>query len=225
LTRDVTVDVTSDYIRMEGIMNSHRQTWFEGWRLFAVLALALTALCIWIAGMRGFEVDGVRMVIRFTARTSLLFFCLAFSAAALERLWPNAWTRWQRRNRRHLGVTFAASHGLHALAIAGFAAMDPVGYAAATSAASYIFGGVGYAFIIAMTATSIRTAQALGPRAWRALHLTGGYYLLFQFMVSFGRRIPDMPLYALFLIPLVAVFVLRMVSMAAKAAPRPLQAG
>ena len=207
-------------------MNSHRQTWHEGRRLFAVLALALTALCIWIAGVRGFEVEGVRMVIRFTARSSLLFFCLAFSAAALARLWPNAWTRWQRRNRRYLGVTFAASHGLHALAIAGFATMDPLGYAAATSAASYIFGGIGYAFIIAMTATSFnRTAQALGPRAWRTLHLTGGYYLLFQFMVSFGKRIPDMPLYALFLIPLVAVFVLRMVSMAAKSAPRPLQAG
>ena len=98
-------------------MISSRQSWFEGWRLFAVLALALTALCISIAGMRGFEVDGVRMVIRFTARTSLLFFCLAFSAAALARLWPNAWTRWQRRNRRYLGVTFAASHGLHAIAI------------------------------------------------------------------------------------------------------------
>ena len=95
-------------------MTGYRQTWFEGWRLFALLALALTALCIWIAGMRGFEVEGVRMVIRFTARTSLLFFCLAFSAAALARLWPNAWTRWQRRNRRYLGVTFAASHGLHA---------------------------------------------------------------------------------------------------------------
>ena len=58
------------------------------------------------------------MVIRFTARTSLLLFCLAFSAAALARLWPNAWTRWQRRNRRYLGVTFAASHGIHAVAIA-----------------------------------------------------------------------------------------------------------
>jgi ABC-type multidrug transport system fused ATPase/permease subunit len=56
-----------------------------------------------------FEVDGVRMVIRFTARTSLLFFCLAFGAAALARIWPNAWTQWQRRNRRYLGVTFAAS--------------------------------------------------------------------------------------------------------------------
>ena len=205
-------------------MISSRQTWFEGWRLFTVLALALTALCIAIAGMRGFEVDGVRMVIRFTARTSLMLFCLAFSAAALARLCPNAWTRWQRRNRRYLGVTFAASHGLHAIAIASFAIIDPPGYAAATSAASYIFGGIGYAFIIAMTATSFdRTAAALGPRAWRALHLVGGYYLLFQFMVSFGKRVPDMPFYALFLIPLVAVFVLRMVSMAAKAAPRPAQ--
>lgn len=207
-------------------MTAYRQDWFEGWRLFAVLALALTALCIWIAGMRGFEADGVRMVIRFTARTSLLLFCLAFSAAALARLRPNAWTRWQRRNRRYLGVGFAASHGLHGIAILCFAAIDPAGYAAATSAASYIFGGIGYACIIAMTATSFdRTARMLGPRAWRALHFVCGYYLLFQFTVSFGKRVPDMPLYGLFLIPLAIVFVLRMVSTAAKASPRPVQAG
>jgi methionine sulfoxide reductase heme-binding subunit len=203
-----------------------RQNWFEGWRLFAVLALTLLALSIWIAGMREFEVDGVRMVIRFTARTSLLFFCLAFSAAALARLWPNGWTRWQRRNRRSLGVTFAASHGIHAVAIVAFAVMDPAGYAAATSIASYIFGGIGYAFIIAMTATSFdHTTKALGARLWRRLHLIGGYYLLFQFTVSFGKRIPDMPLYAMFLIPLVAVFALRMISMAVARTPRTLATG
>src|SRR5229473_4711947 len=207
-------------------MPSHRKNWFEGWRLFAVLTLVLIALSIGIAGMRQFEVDGVRMVIRFTARTSLLFFCLAFGAASLARLWPNPWTRWQRRNRRYLGVTFAASHAIHAVAIACFAMMDPAGYAAATSAASYIFGGIGYAFIIAMAATSFdRTADAIGPRAWRILHLTGGYYLWFQFMVSFGKRIPDMPLYSLFLIPLLAVFTLRMMSMAARPAPRTVEAG
>ncbi|HWL18107.1 MAG TPA: hypothetical protein VNS33_00460, partial [Bradyrhizobium sp.] len=184
-------------------MPTARETWFEGWRLFGVLTLTLIALCIWIAGMRQFEAEGVRMVIRFTARTSLLFFCLAFSAAALARLYPNAWTRWQRRNRRALGVTFAASHGLHAIAIGLFAAMDPAGFAAATSLASYLFGGIGYAFIVAMTATSFdRTAAAIGPRAWRLLHLCGGYYLWLQFMVSFGKRIPAMPLYGLFLIPL-----------------------
>ena len=194
---------------------SPRQSWFDGWRLFALLALTLLGLSVWIASMRGFEVDGVRMVIRFTARTSLVLFCLAFSAAALARLWPNAWTRWLRRNRRYLGVSFAASHAIHAAAIVAFAVMDPAAYAAATSLASYIFGGIGYAFIIAMTATSFnRTAAALGARAWRMLHISGGYYLLFQFMVSFGKRIPDMPLYALFLIPLLAVFVLRMIAMA-----------
>src|SRR5689334_4998097 len=124
-------------------MPERRQNWYEGWRLFALLTLTLIALSVWIAGMRGFEVDGVRMVIRFTARTSLVLFCLAFGAAALARLWPNTGTRWQRRNRRTLGVSFAASHGIHAVAIACFAVMDPAGYAAATSLASYIFGGIG----------------------------------------------------------------------------------
>jgi DMSO/TMAO reductase YedYZ heme-binding membrane subunit len=208
------------------MMTQRRQDWFEGWWLFGLLTLVLIALCVWIAGMRHFEVEGVRMAIRFTARTSLLFFCLAFSAAALARLWPNAFTRWQRRNRRQLGVTFAASHALHAAAIFAFAKMDPAGFAAATSLASYIFGGIGYAFILAMTATSFdATAAAPGPRAWRALHLVGGYYLLLQFTISFSKRIPDMPLYSLFLIPLLAVFALRMIAMASRRTPRAVEAG
>jgi methionine sulfoxide reductase heme-binding subunit len=206
-------------------MMSHRQDWFEGWRLFATLTLALVALSIWIAGMRQFEVEGVRMVIRFTARSSLLFFCLAFSAAALARLWPNAWTNWQRRNRRHLGATFAASHAIHAVAIVCFAAMSPALFAQATSTASFIFGSIGYAFIAAMTATSFdRSAAVIGPRAWRILHLTGGYYLLFQFMVAFGMRIPGHPLYGLFLIPLLAVMALRLIAMGVARTPRTAQA-
>jgi sulfoxide reductase heme-binding subunit YedZ len=205
----------------ENMMPSRQHNWFEGWRLFVMLTFVLIALSIWIAAMRQFEVDGARMVIRFTARTSLLFFCLAFSAAALARLWPNAWTRWQRRNRRYLGVTFAASHGIHAVAIICFAVMAPAGYAAMTSATTYIFGGIGYALIIAMTATSFdRTATIIGPRAWRILHVAGGHYLWLQFMVSFGKRIPNMPLYALFLIPLLAVMALRLSAMtSARSAP------
>ncbi|OPY94958.1 hypothetical protein A5906_11125 [Bradyrhizobium sacchari] len=195
---------------------SQRQSWFEGWRLLAVLTLSLVALSLWIASMRQFEVEGMRMVIRFTARSSLTLFCLAFSAAALARLWPNAWARWQHRNRRQLGLSFAVSHAIHATAIVAFARMDPAGFAEATSAASYVFGGIGYGFIIAMSATSFdRTAALLGPRAFRALHLVGGYYLWFQFMVSFGKRVPAMPLYAAFLIPLLAVMALRLVAMAA----------
>ncbi|MBR0791742.1 hypothetical protein JQ631_21900 [Bradyrhizobium manausense] len=195
---------------------SQRRSWFEGWRLLAVLTLSLVALSLWVASMQQFEVEGVRMVIRFTARSSLLLFCLAFSATALARLWPNAWTHWQRRNRRYLGLSFAASHAIHAVAIIVFAKMDPAGFAEATSPASYIFGGIGYAVIVAMGATSFdRTAAMIGPRAWRTLHLVGGYYLWFQFMVSFGKRVPAMPTYAAFLIPLLIVMALRMIAMAA----------
>lgn len=204
---------------------SQRQSWFDGWRLLVALTLSLIALSLWIASMRQFEVEGVRMVIRFTARSSLFLFCLAFGAAALARLWPNAWTRWQRRNRRYLGLSFAASHAIHAVGIFAFAKMDPSGFAEATSAASYIFGGIGYAFIIAMSATSFdRTAALIGPHAWRVLHLAGGYYLWFQFMVSFGKRVPAMPLYAAFLVPLLAVMALRLIAMASHPRGRTVEA-
>src|SRR4051812_20244013 len=101
---------TSRFARNDGAIRGEqnmpaRQNWFDGWRLFALLSLTLLALSIWIAGMRGFEVDGVRMVIRFTARTSLVLFCLAFARTALALMWPNAWTRWPRRNRPYLGVS------------------------------------------------------------------------------------------------------------------------
>ena len=191
-------------------MTRDRRNWFESWRLLAVLTLVLTALSTWIAGMRGFEVDGVRMVIRFTARSSLLFFCLAFAASALALLWPASGARWLRRNCRYLGLTFAASHAIHAVAIVCFAVMAPADYAVATTPASYIFGGIGYAFIIAMAVTSFdRTAATIGPRTWRILHTAGIYYLWFQFMVSFGMRIPQMPNYVWFLMPLIVVMVLR----------------
>ena len=169
-----------------------RQNWLEGWRLFAVLTLILICLSIWIAGMRQFEVDGVRMVIRFTARTSLLFFCLAFS---LPRRWRNSAPTPGRAGSAATAAISASPSRLRTASMHWRSwpsrRMDPAAFAGATSAASYVFGGIGYAFIVAMTATSFdRSATGIGPRAFRALHLTGGYYILLQFTVSFGKRSP-----------------------------------
>jgi methionine sulfoxide reductase heme-binding subunit len=44
-------------------------------------------------------------------------------------------------------------------------------------------------------------------------------------MVSFGERIPGMPLYSLFLAPLVAVMVRRLIPMASARRPRTARAG
>ena len=153
----------------------------DGWRLVTLIAAMLTIMTVGVAAVRNFDVDGIRMAVRYTARSSLVLFCLAFSARAALTLFPSIWSRWQFRNRRYLGLSFAASHALHALAIVVFAVTAPAAFAGATSTASYIFGGIGYVFIVLMTATSFDwTAAVLGPRAWRALHLTGGYYLLVQ---------------------------------------------
>jgi sulfoxide reductase heme-binding subunit YedZ len=191
-------------------MSPHHQRWINGPRLAATLTIIMLLLCAWIAAMRQFEVEGVRMVIRFTARSSLLLFCLAFAASSLARLWPAGGTRWLLRNRGYIGLSFVASHLIHAVAIACFAAMAPPLFKEATSPASFIFGGVGYAFIIAMAATSFdRSAAAIGTRAWKILHTSGIYYLWFQFMVSFGMRIPQMPNYIWFLAPLIIAMVVR----------------
>ena len=39
-------------------------------------------------------------------------------------------------------------------------------------------------------------------------------------MVSFGKRIPDMPFYALFLVPLLIVMALRLIAMTSARTPR-----
>jgi len=80
----------------------------NGWSLTGVLALAVVLMAFAIAAAHGFDVEGISAVIRATARTSLLFFCLAFSAATLVSFLPNGWTRWQHRNRRYLGGGFVA---------------------------------------------------------------------------------------------------------------------
>jgi hypothetical protein len=196
-------------------------TMTRGWGLTAVVSLGLVAVSLGLLGQADFAVEGARAVIRFTARASFVLFCLAFSAAALYRLWPGAWTRWQRRNRRYLGVSFAASHFIHALAIIAFARLDPAQFHAGTGLGMYLLGGLGYVFIILMTATSFdATAAWLGPRAWRVLHLTGSYYISISFLTSFGMRIPVDSLYALPVAVLLAIYVLRGASwVAARSSP------
>src|SRR5260370_1377323 len=62
-------------VRGSEAMAWHRQDWFEGWRLFGVLTLTLIGFCLWIAPMRQFQVEGIRIGIPFTPRPSLIFFC------------------------------------------------------------------------------------------------------------------------------------------------------
>lgn len=159
------------------------------WRPFWLLAAALLLACGLTLWQGGFTVEAVRRVIRLTAQCSLLLFCAAFAAAALHRRWPGPLTRALRAHRRQVGVAFAFSHALHALALLALARMDPTLFAGLTDTGMYVAGGLAYAFLIAMTATSFdRSAAWLGPRAWKLLHTVGAHDIWLTFLVAEGKR-------------------------------------
>jgi sulfoxide reductase heme-binding subunit YedZ len=196
-----------------------RMRMFERYGLWTAFAVTTLAISILIGGSGGFDEISVRAVIRFTARTSLVFFLMAFIASAARTLWPSPFTVWLRRNRRYLGLSFAFSHFVHGIAIIAYARMGAEQAAVAVTPDMLIFGGFGYLVIAAMAATSFdRTAAMLGPRLWRALHTFGVYFLWVQFLVAFGKRAPAMPGYAIFIALLVVAMAVRIVAMRRKSA-------
>ena len=185
----------------------------EGWGLLRTLVLAVTlwSLAAWLVG--GMGVEGVRSAIRATARSSLLLFLAAFTASSLHFLWPGDWTKWLRRNRRRIGLGFAWSHLLHAGFIIAFWRLDPQTFLIGRTPASFIAPGLAYLAIAAMAATSFdRTARAVGPRAWNAIHTLGLWYIFIVFSGAYAGRIAETPAYAGFVTLLAAALGLRVVA-------------
>lgn len=158
----------------------------NGWPIVGWATVAVAAIVAGILTLVGADEAGLRMAVRATARTSVLFFTLAFAASALRRRWPNAMTAWALRNRRQMGVSFAASHVIHLLAILALCGWTWAGLVTRTPAITLVGGGIAYVFIALMTATSFdRTTAWLGPRRWQRLHTAGAYYNWIIFALSF----------------------------------------
>ncbi len=166
---------------------SERRKQLGGGRLVGIVTLLLLVMTALIFQWAGTGEPGLRMLVRATARTSLVLFGAAFTASSLRLLWPTRATGWLLRQRRYLGLSFAVSHGLHALAIGGLALV--LGDAFEIDLVTKIFGGGAYLMIALMAATSSdRAVHWLGRRRWRQLHLLGGYWIWIIFANSYTAR-------------------------------------
>ncbi|MFC6013176.1 hypothetical protein [Nocardia lasii] len=193
-----------------GAVEQSPGSWCEGLRLFGLLTIGLVAMALVILASAGWDTDGYRMVIRATARTSLTLFLSAFLATALLRLRPSAPTRWLHRNRRHLGLAFAVSHGVHLAAIITLATTDPTIFWTLASAASIIIGGAGYLVIALLVATSFdRISTWLGARHWQQVTTVGAWFIWSLFVLINGIRIPRNGWYLVPVAILVASLVVR----------------
>lgn len=157
------------------------------------------------------DIDGIRLLIRSTARTSLLFFLLAYTAQSLVMLWPSDGTRWIRHHRRQWGWLLVLSHAIHAVAIGCLAFFSPDLFDELSPVGNRVTGGLAYVFIALMGATSFdRSAAWLGRKWWGYLHTWGSHYLWLSFLVAFGKRMPADPMYGLPVAVLLLAMVLRL---------------
>jgi sulfoxide reductase heme-binding subunit YedZ len=147
--------------------------------------LVLGAAAVLVAVEVAVSAD-LRALIRATARTSCMWFVLAFVARPLVVLgvdWPG---KWLLRNRRYLGLAMAISHAAHLVAIVAVANLEGSVFWDKVSASTLVGGGFGYVMLAAMVATSWDGAQTwLGRRRWRALHLVGMWTFWVIFTLSY----------------------------------------
>ena len=175
-----------------------------GWSTLALVSMRAALLAL-----HGFGEAGLRAVIRATARSSLVLFAAAFAASGLRRVWRAPATAWLVKNRRYVGLSFAVSHALHLAAILAVAATVP-GFAEGVSMTTATGGGIGYLLIAAMALTSNDTARRwLGPRRWRALHVTGLWVVFGIFTSSYLGRALHNPNYLPHAALLAAILILR----------------
>lgn len=183
----------------------------QGWRLFnalSLLVLAITALCLlWQPQL----VNGLQSAIRATARMSFLLFLATFLASSLASLVPSPATRALLRERRFLGLSFAFSHAVHAMALLVYWKLYPEAFWEGRSVLGNLPGSLGYLFIVLLALTSFPAAvKRLGARNWKALHATGTWVLAAIFVLSFYKRIPMSPGYLLGFAVMFSAIVLKL---------------
>ncbi|HEY5928317.1 MAG TPA: ferric reductase-like transmembrane domain-containing protein [Kofleriaceae bacterium] len=164
-----------------------------GARLLIVIAMAIATMCAALM----FATHDPSYVIRWTARTSLVLFALAYVARPATVLWPSPLTKRLLRERKWLGDGFAVSHLAHLAAIVAVVVPDWSAFAATIDAA-IVIATVMFIVLFAMAITSIdRVRKAMSKRAWNALHRTGMHMAWVVFTTTYAGRLAAHPVWAL----------------------------
>ena len=167
-----------------------------GPRFLLITSIVLTLMCAALLAVAGQGHDGWALVVRATARTSLVLFLAAYVASSARAFWRTDGTKWLLRNRRYLGLSYAVSHTLHLGAIVQLARVTPD---FELLPVTVVMGGTAYVLMYLMALTSNdRAVAALGIENWRRLHSVGIHYNWFIFFQAFARRAVMEPFYVPF---------------------------
>lgn len=152
----------------------------NGWPLFfLVTAITAAAMLLRIGELNPIDGAAVSSLIQYSVRWSVPWLYLAFAASSLRALFPGTGSLWLLRNRRIVGLLFAAGMGWQLMFILWMVSVYPSYYSEEVYLLSDVVVQIpGYLFLFAMTATSFRpTRKWLGPQRWNRLHKIGIYFL------------------------------------------------
>jgi methionine sulfoxide reductase heme-binding subunit len=185
----------------------------KGWKLFGVLSALVALITAVTFALAPDLLQSLQYAVRVTARTSFILFLAVFTASSLVKLAPSALTRALVRERRYLGLSFAFSHLLHALALIVYVSTAPEAFWIGRTPASNVPGSLGYVMIVLLTITSFRApARFIGPENWKRLHRIGVWVIAVIFAASFFTRIPHHAFYVVPGMIMVAAMLLRVAS-------------
>ncbi len=152
----------------------------NGWNLFWLI-MAPISLVMVLAMMR---VDlsspaGIRSMIQLSVRCAVPWLCVAFAASSLNVVFPGSFSRWLLRNRKFVGLCFAAAMGWQLAFILCLVGLHTEYYVNDVYVLSDVVEGVsGYTFLIAMVLTSFKFGRSrLTAKQWKLLHTCGIYWL------------------------------------------------
>jgi hypothetical protein len=157
-----------------------KSKFLNGWGLFSLITVPISfAVVVAMATTDLSSATGVSSLIQLSVRCSVPWLYLAFAASSIHMLLSNEFSRWLLRNRRVIGLCFAAGMAWQLTFILWMLTshwgyyMDEV----------YLFADLavqipGYVFLIAMAVTSyMPVRRRLSREQWRTLHKGGIYFL------------------------------------------------
>lgn len=163
--------------RPSGVLKSR---FINGWNLFW-LVTGLISMAMLIAVMANEMNSGpaVSSLIQLSVRCAVPWLYLVFAASSVQILFPGQFSLWLARNRKHLGLCFAAAMAWQGLFIVWLVTAYSDYYVNEVYVLrDAIEGVVGYLLLAAMTVTSFMPVRKrMKPGDWKLLHKIGIYFL------------------------------------------------
>ncbi len=152
----------------------------NAWNLFWLIVgpIAIT-MVIAMSGEDLSGTRGVRSMIQLSVRCAVPLLFISFAASSIQALFPGDFSRWLLRNRKYIGLSFAAAMAWQGFFILWLVTVHTGYYINEVYVLRDAIEGVtGYTFLTAMVVTTFSWGRKqLSPRQWRLLHLSGIYFL------------------------------------------------